>query len=190
MTRVERQRSLETPAVATGRPSSGKIRETKALGATAASQRQAAFGDCLARSYEILANDADALEAAKAVVQVLPYFEAATTELRSSGGGVMARARGARRAQLDGAPPAATPLTLQIRLDGDAVDVAAWCNDGAALEQVLAAREALEEGLARRGLRLRHFGVAERASAEAEAAKARQLLDDPSLRRSYMEVIA
>lgn len=171
----------------TARQALGNGNEIGALQLGAKAAPADAFGARLAHSYRLLANDEDALEAAKAVVQVLPYFDMATTELRASSGAVMARAPAQTSRDLTSAA-VASPLTLQIRLDGDAVDVAAWSPSSATLEQVLAAREELSQALARRGLRLRRFAAAE-VPAEQPPPVSR-LLDDPLYRRSYVEVIA
>ncbi len=152
-----------------------------------------AFGERLAETYRLLSNDDEALEAAKAVVQVLPWLTAPREELHLAGGGVVARGRAVPRTQLGldagHASGGSKTLTLHLRLDGKSVDISAWARDRATVEELLAARDEVVRVLRDRGLMLRRLVAGEEAES-ARSGDTRGLFDDPTLKRSYMEVIA
>ena len=152
-----------------------------------------AFGERLADTYRLLSNDDEALEAAKAVVQVLPWLDAPRDELHLAGRGVVARGRAVPRtqrgAEVGHASGGAKTLTLHLRLDGKSVDISAWARDRATVEELLAARDEVARALRDRGLTLRRLVAGEEAESAASG-DTRGLFDDPTLKRSYMEVIA
>ncbi len=161
------------------------------------------FGEQLAERYRVLANDDEALEAAKLVVQALPWLSAPQEQLRLVRGGVVARGAVARAAggrgasRLGSSAPLARPsepgapsnLTLHLQIDGDQVDIVASAAHRETVERLLAARDEVARVLRDRGLKLRRL-VATEAEREADAVRSALSKTAPVLGRSYMEVIA
>jgi hypothetical protein len=183
MTRVS-SRTAPTSASPVGRPTAQQPR-------AGARDEAGGFGEHLAERYRVLANDEEALEAAKLVVQALPWLNTPQEPLRLVTGGVVARGA-ARSAGMAAAGRPAVPdrhnLTLHLQIDGDAVDITASAAHRETVELLLAARDELAQVLRERGLTLRRLVAAE-GDSEADG-PAPSMRTDLALRRSYMEVIA
>lgn len=153
-------------------------------------QAEKGFDDRLAKSYRLLANDEEALEAAKSVIAVLPFVDAPNQPLRLASGGVVATGCASlekTRAPKFGQPLVPNNLTLHIKLQGDSVDIIAYSRSEDVRHQIADARKDLEKALKSKGLKLRHLRINDPQDVNEEA-KANS--DNPLLKRSYMEVIA